>query len=122
MRTLLNRWFVAGCLIWLILITARRLGHPVPLVNGYLNDLLAIPVIANLGLWFQRTFIIKNSYYVLAPGHIAFIVIDVIVIFEALLPAWSDTYTADWADVLLYIIGGLFFYKVMNMPISPKSL
>jgi hypothetical protein len=122
MKTLLNRWFVAGCLVWLVLITARKLGHPVPFINGYLNDLLAIPVIANLGLWFQRVFIIKNNYYVLAPRHVVFIVIYVIVIFEALLPAWSSIYTADWADILLYIIGGLFFYKVMNMPISPKSL
>jgi len=38
-------------------------------------------------------------------------------VFEGLLPLISKTYTADWMDVLLYIFGGLFFYKVMNKPL-----
>lgn len=122
MKTLINKWFIGGCVIWLIVITARKLGHPFPHVNGYINDALAIPVMASLGLWFQRVFIFKNDYYVLAPWHVVFIVIYVTLIFEVLLPVFSKTYTADWADILLYIIGGLFFYKVMNVPISPKTL
>src|ERR1700692_2394075 len=113
MRTLLNPWFIAGCLTWVIVFTARRLGHPLPLVNGHIDDAFAIPVIANLGLWFQRVFIIKNNYYVLAPWHIIFIVIYVSLVFEWLLPLLSKTYTADWIDVLLYVTGGLFFYFVM---------
>src|ERR1700753_826121 len=72
MKTLLNRWFIAGCLTWLIVISMRKLGHSIPIINGYINDAVAIPVIANLGLWFQRVFMIKNNYYVLAPGHIIF--------------------------------------------------
>ncbi len=122
MRTLLNRWFIAGCFIWFIVIIARKLGHPFPHINGYINDAFAIPVMASLGLWFQRVFVFKNNYYVLAPWHVIFIVIYVTLIFEVLLPALSRTYTADWVDILLYIIGGLFFYKVMNVPISPKTV
>ena len=122
MKTLLNRWFIVGCLIWFIVIAARKLGHPFPYINGYINDALAIPVVASLGLWFQRVFIFKNNYYVLAPWHVIFIVTYVTLIFEALLPFFSPNYTADLADILLYIIGGLFFYKVMNVPISPKTL
>lgn len=120
MKTLLNRWFIAGCLTWLIVIGMRKLGHPVPVINGYLDDAVAIPVIANMGLWFQRVFMIKNDYYVLAPGHIIFIVAYVILLFEVLLPSLSRIYTADWIDVLLYMIGGVFFYKVMNKPIGYK--
>ncbi|MDB5142104.1 MAG: hypothetical protein JWQ66_817 [Mucilaginibacter sp.] len=121
MKTLLNRWFVICCLIWLIVITARKLGHPFPFINGYINDAVAIPVMASLGLWFQRVFMIRNNYYVLAPWHVIFIVVYVTLIFEILLPHFSKTYTADWADALLYMTGGLFFYKVINMPISPKN-
>ena len=117
MKTLLNRWFIAGCLTWLIVLTARKLGHPLPYINGYINDAFAIPVIANLGLWFQRVFIIKNNYYVLAPWHVVFIVVYVSVLFEGLLPQISKVYTADWIDVLLYCFGGLFFYWVMNKPL-----
>jgi hypothetical protein len=117
MKTLLNKWFIAACLIWAIAIISRKTGHPLPVINGYIGDALAIPVIANLGLWFQRMFIIKNDYYVLGIKHVVFIVIYVSLVFEGLLPTLSKTYTADWIDVLLYITGGLFFYMVMNKPI-----
>ncbi len=121
MKTLFNGWFITGCLTWLIVISMRKLGHPIPIINGYINDAVAIPVIANLGLWFQRVFMIKNNYYVLAPWHIIFIVIYVIIVFEVLLPSLSRTYTADWIDAILYIAGGLFFYKVMNKPSSIEN-
>ena len=117
MKTLLNKWFIAGCLIWLAVITMRKLGHPLPFINGYLDDAFAIPVIANLGLWFQRVIVIKNNYYVLSKSHIVFITMYAALVFEAMLPHFSRAYTADWIDVLLYIIGGVFFYKVMNKPV-----
>ncbi|MDB5091770.1 MAG: hypothetical protein JWR09_5764 [Mucilaginibacter sp.] len=118
MKTLLNKWFIASCLIWLIVITSRKMGHPLPLINGYIDDAIAIPVIANLGLWFQRVVIIKNNYYVLSKWHVVFIIAYVSLIFEGLLPLFSKTYTADWVDVLLYVIGGVFFYRVMNRSLA----
>jgi hypothetical protein len=117
MKTLLNPWFVAGCLIWLAVFLARRSGHHLPYLNGYLTDAIAVPVIANLGLWFQRQVIIKSNYYVLSPRHVVFIVLAVSLWFEVLLPRYSAVYTADWADVALYILGGLFFYGMMNKPV-----
>jgi hypothetical protein len=118
MKTLLNKWFIAGCLIWLIVFIMRKLNHPPPFVNGYIDDAVAIPVIANLGLWFQRVVIIKNNYYVLSKWHVVFITAYVALIFEGLLPWFSKAYTADWIDILLYIIGGVFFYKMMNKPLA----
>lgn len=117
MKTLFNGWFIACCLTWVIVHITRKLDHPLPFINGYITDFAAIPVIANLGLWFQRVFIIKNHYYVLAPWHVIFIVAYVTMVFEVLLPCFSKTYTADLIDALLYSVGGLFFYKVMNKPI-----
>ncbi|MBS1521875.1 MAG: hypothetical protein JST50_12810 [Bacteroidetes bacterium] len=121
MKTLLNKWFIAGCLIWLVVTIMRRSGHPLPVLNGYIDDLLAIPVLANLGLWFQRVFVIRNNYYVLSPWHVAFIVIYVSVLFELTLPYYSKTYTGDWIDVILYLAGGLFFYKIINRPITSEK-
>ncbi len=125
MKTLLNRWFIACCIIWLIITITRRLGHPVPLINGYINDVAAIPVIANLGLWFQRVYIVKTDYYILGLKHIVLIVMYVTIVFEIILPRISKIYTADWIDALLYIVGGLFFYLVMNKPVveqrNPES-
>ena len=117
MKTLLNPWFITGCLVWLIVHIVRYAGHPLPYVNGYLTDVFAVPVIANLALWLQRTLIIKSDYYVLSPGQLIFMVMYVSVTFEGLLPLLSKTYTADWMDVLLYGVGGLFVYWAMNKPL-----
>jgi len=122
MKTLLNKWFILGCITWIIVLTMRKVGRPVPFINGYINDAFAIPVIANLGLWFQRVFIIKNNYYVLAPWQVIFITAYVSILFEGILPLYIKAYTADWIDVLLYAIGGLFFYFIMNRPISKTRL
>lgn len=121
MKTLLNKWFVGGCLLWLATIIMRRNGHPLLVLNGYIDDLVAIPVIANLGLWFQRVFVIRNNYYVLSPWHVAFIVVYVSVLFELALPNYSKTYTGDWLDVILYLTGGIFFYKIINRPITAEK-
>jgi len=124
MKTLLNPWFILGCLVWIIIFTSRKLGHPVYLLNGYIDDAFAIPVIANLSLCFMRVAVIRSNYYVLSAGKVAFIVIYTSVVFEGFLPFISKKYTADWIDVLLYITGGVFFYFVMNKPLlstKPKA-
>ena len=121
MKTLLNKWFIGGCLLWLVVTILRRNGHPLPVLNGYIDDLLAIPVIANLGLWFQRVIVIRNGYYVLSPWHVAFIVVYVSVLFELALPYYSKAYTGDWIDVTLSLAGGIFFYKIINKPIMLKK-
>jgi hypothetical protein len=117
MKTLLNPWFLAGCVIWLVVFVLRKAGHPLPYLNGYVTDAFAVPVIANLALWFQRTVICKTNYYVLSIWHVVFIVAYVSLVFEGLLPWLSAKYTADWIDVGLYVIGGGFFYRVMNRPV-----
>jgi hypothetical protein len=121
MKTLLNPWFIAGCLTWLIVLAARKTGHPLPLINGYVDDAFAIPVIANISLWFMRVIVIKNNYYVLSPSQVIFTVVYVSIVFEVLLPHVSKMYTADWIDVLLYVAGGVFFYAVINKPLLKTS-
>ena len=107
--------------MWVIVTIIRKSGHPLPLLNGYINDALAIPLIANLGLWFQRVFVIRNNYYVLSPWHVIFIVVYVSVLFELALPYYSKIYTGDWIDVILYLAGGIFFYLIINKPIIAEK-
>ena len=114
---MLNIWFITGCLTWLAVHAARTTGHPLPYINSYICDAFAVPVIGNLALWFQRVFIIKNNYYVQSAAQVMFLVVYMSLFFEWLLPMVSKIYTADWRDVLLYCIGGVFFYFVMNKPV-----
>lgn len=117
MKTLLNKWFMAGCFVWLTVFTSRKLHHPIPYVNGYVTDVFSIPVIASLALCFQRVVVFKNNFYTLSKWQVMFITVYVSLVFELLLPWLSKTYTGDWVDVLLYIVGGIFFYRVMNRPV-----
>ena len=121
MRTLLNPWFIAGCIIWAVVMTTRKFHHPIPIFNGYIDDAFAVPVIASLALCFQRVVIIRSDYYVLSAGKVVFIVIYLALVFEVFLPLISKKYTGDWIDAGLYVVGGLFFYWVMNKPIIPKK-
>ncbi|MGI4021160.1 MAG: hypothetical protein ACRYFA_06610 [Janthinobacterium lividum] len=122
MKTLLNPWFIAFCGIWAVIYFAKITNHPILLLRGHLTDVLAVPIIANLGLWFQRIFIDKRSCYVLKPGHVIFIVIQISVVFEWLLPIYHpEKFTGDWLDVLLYVFGGIFFLWKMNRPL-PQNL
>ena len=118
MKTLLNPWFLVFCVLWVVFYVAKISHHPILFLHGHFTDLLAVPVIANLGLWFQRIIAGKRSIYVLKPGHVIFIVVYISLVFEWLLPKYDpQKYTGDWLDVLLYILGGLFFFFVMNKPI-----
>ena len=118
MKALLNRWFITGCVVWLLVFASRKLHHPLPYINGYITDVFAIPVIATLALCFQRVIVFKNNFYTLSKWHVVFITAYVSLFFEVLLPWLSKTYTGDWVDVGLYIVGGIFFYKVMNRPVA----
>lgn len=121
MKTLFNPWFILFSAIWTILYIFRISGHPVKFFNGHLTDFSALPVLANLGLWFQRVFVVKRSTYILKAGHVVFIIVYISVVFEWLLPKYHpEKFTGDWTDVLLYILGGLFFFKWMNKPL-PKN-
>ncbi|RYE18870.1 MAG: hypothetical protein EOP42_30020 [Sphingobacteriaceae bacterium] len=121
MKTLLNPWFIVFCAAWTILYVARITHHPILYLNGHLADFLAVPVIANLGLWFQRVLIYKRSTYILKLGHIIFIVLYLSVVFEWLLPKYHpEIFTGDWTDILLYVFGGIFFFWVMNKPLQPN--
>ena len=116
MKSLTNYWFISFCLLWLIVFTGRNLGMTIPYFNNYVTDLLAVPVIANLGLAFQRGFVEKSGSWCFKPGHLIFITAYTSLVFEFILPKYSDNYTADLMDVVMYITGGLFFWKIMNRP------
>jgi len=92
-----------------------------PLINNYIDDAFAVPVIANFSLWYMRKVVIRNDYYVLSAWKVAFIVTYLTLVFEVFLPFISKTYTSDWIDTGLYVFGGFFFYFVMNRPVLSRK-
>ncbi len=115
MRTLFNRWFLAFCCLFLFFYLSKFWQLPLPqIISFYYLDLLAVPIIANLGLFYQRKFVYKNPQVILNRWQVFFIVIYISLLFEAILPLFMKRYTRDLADVACYITGGLFFWIVMN--------
>lgn len=109
-----RRWFWLFALTCLSVYTGNKMGYifPAP-VQFYLNDLLAVPVAATLGMWFMR-WVLKEDSLVLVKWQVIFIVTFFSLLFEGLLPLLMKRYTGDPVDIGAYIAGGFFFWKVMN--------
>lgn len=108
------KWFWVFLGLYLYIYISKRNGiiFP-PIVQYYLSDLLAVPVVASLSVWFMR-WSLQRKKFVLQGWQVIFIVIIFSIVFEMLLPLFMKRYTADILDVLMYITGGLFFWTVMN--------
>jgi len=103
--------FLATCLFSY---SSNKLGYRFPdLIQFYLSDLLAIPVVATLGLCLMK-FLRQQKHYVLLKWQIVYVVITFCFAFELLLPLLMRRYTGDILDILMYFLGGLFFWKMMN--------
>ncbi len=115
MQTLKNYCFLFFVLIWAVIFTLTKLHLYLPnLAQFYLLDLIAIPVLANLGLFFLRL-LLQNNKLLLKIWQLHFIVISTSLFFEVLMPFYKPyRYSADILDVLCYCFGGIFFWKVMN--------
>ena len=116
MKTFTNFYFIGFSLIWLIIYTSNLFGYQFywP-IQFYLLDLIAVPILAQIGLWWMRLIKGKRNE-LLSIWHIAFIVLSLSFVFEIYMPKHQTRYTADVWDILMYFLGGLFFYFVMNKP------
>ena len=114
MKTLLNKWFLSFSLVWFIIFVCTKIGYyfywP---IQYYLIDLLAVPIIAQLCLWWMRL-ILQNAKYQLPKWNILLLIIALSLVFEVYLPTKNARYTGDCFDVIMYCFGGLFFVKIMN--------
>jgi hypothetical protein len=111
-RTLTNPVFLTCLLLASINQTLEKgLGVSIPVVHGYLDDLLCFPIGLTLGLAAYR---IVWPNYRLTLWHIWPVVFIYSVYFEWYLPQTSTNYTSDLLDVLMYVLGALIFQRFIN--------
>ncbi|MDR6782351.1 glycopeptide antibiotics resistance protein [Pedobacter africanus] len=110
------KWLWVFLTIYLSIYLVKTTGYifPPP-IQYYLADLLAVPVVAGLSMCFMR-YLTQNKNCILKSWQVIFILILFSISFECLLPLFMKRYTGDVVDVLLYCMGSLFFWKVMNKP------
>ncbi|SMC97218.1 hypothetical protein [Pedobacter africanus] len=108
------KWLWVFLTIYLIIYLVKMTGFIFPpLVQYYVSDLLAVPVVAGLSIQFMR-WLLQDSSLVLRAWQVIFITTLFSFLFEILLPLLMERYTGDVVDVLMYCTGSSFFWKAMN--------
>lgn len=117
MKALIDPLFICYCIVWTVIKLWRLLGVPPTFLNSYLTDLVAVPLIAHIVLVTSHSFFIKCEKYTLI--YLLFLAAYISFVFEWLMPRFSTTYTSDWADIVCYCIGAVFYHSI-HMPRTPK--
>lgn len=108
------KWFWSLFVPYLFLYLGNRLGYVFHwLIQFYLADLLAIPIMATLSLWSMR-YLLQQPSLTLKAWHLIITVVLCSLVFELCLPRMMTRYHSDPIDILMYIMGAAFFWKAMN--------
>jgi cell division protein FtsW (lipid II flippase) len=115
----MNRWitwfFVVALALGSTIYLAQSYDVQLPnLVNNYVNDLLIVPIVLTLCLYFM-SWLKQDDKYRLPLYLILYISAIYAVLFELILPNYYQRYTADTIDVMLYFLGGFFFYGLQRI-------
>ena len=84
-----------------------------PLIQGYLSDFLALPLMLGVILIVLRWYT-NDIHYRLNFLKILFAFVYISIAFEWILPYYKSNFHSDAWDVLAYAIGGLVFTLVQN--------
>jgi uncharacterized protein YjeT (DUF2065 family) len=103
----------AGCCV--LYFGLEKAGYSLPFLRNYLNDLLCMPLVLSLTLFLQRTFPCRRPNHVFTKYQVGIAVAYYAVGFEGVLPLFMPRYTADGLDVVAYVLGGIFFYRFINV-------
>ncbi len=89
-------------------------GLEVPLwMSNYLADFLCMPLVL-AGAHFLICKIQRRATFHFSIAMVLFAVVYFSVVFEWLLPQFSTRFTSDPLDALMYALGALFFYIVIQ--------
>lgn len=78
-------------------------------MRSYLDDLLVLPIILPFTLSLLRL-IFRNEKLLLGLPLIITAIIMFTIVFELILPLYSNEYTRDYFDLLFYSLGGLMYW------------
>ncbi len=110
------------CLVLFIIhqVLQKVYGQHYPLIDNYLDNLLAMPVILSLFLAERIALFKKGKNYRLPPTDIIIATLYIILITEIFFPLLSNKYSADWADVIFYCLGSVLFYFTINKAVRTE--
>ncbi|WP_157600678.1 hypothetical protein [Rufibacter sp. DG15C] len=112
-------WRTLSPLFWVL--AALYMGHRMAVwfsisrpdwMRFYLDDLLCLPLILTVTLFFMRAF--HGPTFRLTPYQVGIAVAYYALAFEVVFPLFMPRYTADMVDFVLYATGGWIFYRFLN--------
>lgn len=121
MKLLLSPYFISLCLLYII----NKLAD-LPLnsnsllylfLKNHFNDLLYIPISLTLCLACIR-WVKKTPLFILNIGLIISMVIFCSLVFEYIGPNYYLHSTRDWIDVVMYVLGGVFYYFLQKQYVT----
>ncbi len=112
------------CLVLFIIhqVFQKVCGLHYPLINNYLDNLLAMPVILTFLLAERIVLFKKVKTYRLPTTDIIIASLYIILITEIIFPLLSNKYSSDWIDVIFYSLGSLLFYFTVNKNVCNKRV
>jgi hypothetical protein len=120
LKTIAQPLFLISCTLFGLHKLAESMGYFNPFVDSYLDDLVVIPIFLATALFLMR--LLLGASHRLASSQIWATVVIVSVFFEVIAPEWyPDVFTADWLDVLCYLLGGILFQQFGNNAISGST-
>jgi hypothetical protein len=87
-----------------------------PILTFYLADVLALPLLLTVALWFMRRVYFRRPAFVLPLSWVISAWLAASGCFEGILPLFRPTTTADPLDVVAYAVGGVVFWRWLNQP------
>jgi len=104
-------WFYLFLFVFII---NRYLIRPseIQFIDGYLNDLLCLPILLQLVQVCMKLIVNKN--YVLSLFQTIVAIIYCSVLFEIILPKYSNHYISDIYDTICYLSGGITWKFLLN--------
>jgi hypothetical protein len=127
-RELRHPLFLIGTALYMVAVAYKYggsvLGHwpPLPpLLRAYLADVLTLPLELTLALCAMRRLYFRQPAFVLPTSWIFSTWVVMAVWFEGVLPRYDARATADPLDVVAYALGGLVFWRWMNLPDRPNT-
>jgi hypothetical protein len=115
----INPWFV-GSVILYFLVRTLRVYSWIELPNFLLynlTDFLCLPILLTIANLLIKI-LFPSQCFKISVSQIVLLVLFYSVLFECILPKVSTKYTADYLDVIMYFLGGGFYWLLSRNKIS----
>jgi len=83
-------------------------------VNNYLADFLCIPIVLYISRGVIR-WIKKRRKFQFSLIQVLFAIVYFSILFEFIFPQFSDRYTSDYIDILMYLAGGGLYVLISKI-------